>query len=413
MLRDNRPDSHTPNKLARADRDGQVDESDFSSFAREAIRRAAARGDVPGGVVLAGCGREVVCHESAGARALAPERAPMAPDTIFDLASLTKPLATMFALLILRQDGALPSFDVPVGEFVPGLAASDKGAIPLAALLSHTSGLPAYLDVADVAARYPDLPGDEQVLCAIRDAPLEAPVGEAVRYSCLNFIVAARAAQELAGRRLDAFLQARVWGPLGLHDTFFFPSPDRRRRCAPTTCNESGEGCLQGTVHDPLARLVQSTRRFCSGNAGLFSTAREVGVLVAALLEVAGAPGDGRGRPPVESPLRVSSALVRELWRKRTPGEIEPMYGLGWRVFGPDHDFGRSHAGPPPVGHTGYTGTLIWIDRARGGWLVLLTNRVHPRDGGAVHPLRREIVSRFKEACRERPGLPQPPGDLG
>ncbi|NOY81793.1 MAG: beta-lactamase family protein [Kiritimatiellaeota bacterium] len=381
-----------------------MDASDFSYFARERIRRAAARGDIPGGVVFAGRGSETICREAAGARALTPKRLPMRPDTIFDLASLTKPLATMFALLLLRQDDTIPSFEVPIAEFVPALAASDKAEISLAALLCHTSGLPPYLNTESVAARYPGLPGDEQVLHAIRDAPLRSSGGESVRYSCLNFIVAARVVQELTGRRLDVFLQERVWDPLGLRNTFFFPTRGQRRRCAPTTCTESGEDCLQGTVHDPLARLVQSARKLCSGNAGLFSTAHDVGVLIGALLAAAGTPATARRhRLSTGSPLAIPGELVRELWRKRTPADVDPSFGLGWRIFDPGHDFGWKDAVPPPVGHTGYTGTLIWVDPASGAWLVLLTNRVHPRDSGAVHPLRNEILSKFKEVCRSRP----------
>ncbi len=374
----------------------------FRRRAREAVRRAVGEQIVPGAVLLASVRGRVWMHEALGAAAIVPVRRPLRRDTLFDMASVTKPMATMFGILALARDGRLPEdFDAPLGRLLPFFRGSNKQDLPLHRLLSHSSGLPPYLDLARLESDFPGRPPHEQVYESIRRLPLAYEPGTTVRYSCLNFVVAARIVQEISGVRLDRFLGTRFWRPMGLRRTGFFLSAALRRHCAPTTC-ESGAGpCLQGVVHDPLARRLQSGGAFASGNAGLFATAAELHRLGRLLLQSL-AP-EAPVPDPVPPECRFPAALVRRIWQPHSPPGAAPVFGLGWRVHGPNTDFGRPERTPDrpmPVSHTGYTGTLVWIDPADAAVLVLLTHRVHPEDTGTVHPLRCAVLDAFREALR-------------
>ena len=369
----------------------------LESAVRQAFSDAAEAGHAPGGVVLAGCAQERVLALALGHRSVVPERTPMGADTIFDMASLTKPLATTIAALLLRGDGLLTDWDARVGPALHRPVPDSKATITFRHLLTHTSGLPPYLNADNVRRQRPGLPGHDQVLEAILAVDLHAPPGTVIRYSCLNFILAARALQELTRQRLDALLGERVWGPVGMCDTSFFPVQTQLSRCAPT--EQAGSTCLQGTVHDPLAQLVQAEQRYCSGNAGLFSTASDMERLCLVLLR------DGRWRDPDTGcgDAILPPGSLGLLTGPQTPIEAEHSFSIGWNVYEPEHGFGvpqRLWAGGDAtraIGHSGYTGTMVWLHPASGSYLLLLTNRVHPEDKGTVHPLRTAVIGALRK----------------
>jgi CubicO group peptidase (beta-lactamase class C family) len=261
-------------------------------------------------------------------------------DTVFDLASCTKGVGTTTAVMKLVEEGRL-SLEDPIGRHLPSFAARP---ITVADLLRHCSGLPPYL--------VPKGRGPDAVLGEI--AALKP--GKPFAYSCLNMISLGRLVERRTGRRLSEHLQEAFWGPLGMKDTGYDPDP---ARCAPTA-----KDVPPGTVHDPLARAYRSPEGD-PGNAGLFSTADDLARFCRELLA-------GRIlKPATLSRMFESDANTR---------------GLGWDVFDdPPYRGG--------VGHTGFTGTLIWMDPARGRYLVLLTNRTLRGEDVSVARLRREVLA--------------------
>ena len=368
----------------------------FEASVREACGRAIEAGHVPGAVVLAGLRRRRVLELACGHRALVPQAEPMTLDTIFDMASLTKPMATTVAALLLHSDGVIPDWDTPVAQTLDRPIPEGKSAITFRHLLTHTSGLPPYVNADTVRRGYPGLPGHDQVIEAVLDLGLQSPPGAAVRYSCLNFILAARAIQTLTCQRLDAFLGERVWGPIRMCDTSFFPDQEQTRRCAPT--ERIGDACLRGTVHDPLARLIQTPGKYCSGNAGLFSTARDLEELCLVLLH------DGRGeeREAGGGEAVLPPGSLGLVTRPQTQRDGARSFSIGWNVYEPDHGFGVPLGAWPTgvasraIGHSGYTGTMVWLHPASGSYLLVLTNRAHPDDKGTVHPLRTAVIGAMR-----------------
>jgi len=351
------------------------------------VQEAIADGTIPGAVVGAedASGHRVI--HAWGRRAVQPEPEPMTPDTLFDLASITKPLATAPAALLPPVRRRFPhGLDTPLAAILPEADASPLGCVHIRDFLRHTSGLPPYLAIDKIGER-----NAHGVLRAICDEPLRARPGERVIYSCLNYIVLGLAVQHLMGERLDRILRRHVWQPAGITDLTFFPADTAR--CVPTTCGPGGD-CLRGVVHDPLARIVQDGGEYCSGNAGLFGSAEALLDYARLLLDL----WNGR-KTERTARCELPRRAVQWMWRPATPESLQPAYGCGWRVWGPGDTFGPSdgrRARPGrAVGHTGYTGGFLRIDRTRGTILVILTNRVHPEDAGNVTPLRRSLVRAF------------------
>ncbi len=289
---------------------------------------------IPSAVVVVGTVRGIEYRRAFGAARL---------DTVFDLASLTKVVGTTTAAMRLVEEGRL-SLDDPVGKH---LAPFKGRGMTLRDLLTHRTDLPAYLTPR---ARSPD---------AILEEIAALKPSRSHRYSCLNMIVLGRVVEQVTGRPLADTLRETVFLPLGMKDTGYDPVPSR---CAPTSKDPPG------VVHDPLARAYRSPEH-CPGNAGLFSTGDDLALFCTALLE---------GR--LLKPFTVTLMFTPD----RAPGEA--TRGLGWDVFD-DRPY------RPGVGHTGYTGTLLWIDPGRGRFAVVLTNRVYPDDTANVGRLRREILA--------------------
>lgn len=329
-----------------------------------------AAGRIPGAVVLIGDATHVFYRQAFGQRVTAPSSEPMTLDTEFDLASLTKVISTTTAVMQLAETGRI-NLNAPVARYWPAFAAFGKNTVTVRELLAHTSGLP-----PDLPARPPQA-GREAVLSAIAaQRPRSAP-GERVIYSDLNFVVLGELVERITRLPLDAYCRVHIFGPLGMRDTVFVPDAGRAARSAPTIANQAG--ILRGRVHDPTARWMGGV----SGNAGLFSTADDLARFAQMMLN------DGRaGSVQILRPESIAALAAAS-----SPLAAVPWRGLGWELAAP---FVQNHDRLPPIGvigHTGYTGTGLWIDRVTGQFIVILTNRVYPDDRGDARPLRAQLLA--------------------
>ena len=338
----------------------------------------------PGFVVLAARHGVVVVHEAGGDAvrygAQGPvEPVPMRTDTLFDVASLSK-LFTALVVVRLAERGLL-DLDAPVRAYLPGFPT-----VPVRSLLTHTSGLPAEIDLGP----YPD---HAACLAAIAAQPPAYPPGAGYRYSDLGPITAAAVAERVTGRRLDALVAELITGPLGLADTGYRPldRPLEPAVLARTAATErqpwTGRGMVHGTVHDENAYHLGGI----AGHAGIFSTAHDLAVLAQTLLN-GGSYGEVR---------LLGEKWAREMLREQN-AHLGPAAarGLGWQLNQPGYM--DELASPTAFGHTGFTGTSLVADPATGVLLVLLTNRVHPtREQGKDGAWRRAPARELARAVRE------------
>lgn len=330
-----------------------------------------AGGHIPGAVVLIGNRDRILYRHSFGQRALEPRSQPMSVDTIFDLASVTKVVATTTAVMQLVEQGRL-RLDAPVGRYWPEFSASAKAQITVRELLLHTSGLPPDLDLSG------SWTGSATALQMIEaQRPVSAP-GTRYLYSDINFIVLGELIERVTGMPLNVYCERYIFGPLGMHATGFLPPPQLQGRIAPTQWLH--RTMLRGRVHDPTARRMGGV----AGHAGLFSTADDLARFAQVLLRGGLIPGGGGARllQPATIALMTQPVLVaRNRYR-----------GLGWDEMPP---FATDRETLPDLGafgHTGYTGTSLWIDPVSGRFAIVLTNRVHPHGAGDAQPLRTAVA---------------------
>jgi uncharacterized protein YbbC (DUF1343 family)/CubicO group peptidase (beta-lactamase class C family) len=346
----------------------------------ELVREDIAQKKLPGAVVLIGRGDRVVFHRAIGHRALVPAAEPMTLDTIFDLASLTKVVATATAVTMLIEDGKVRLID-RVSTYIPGFERYGKADITVRHLLTHMSGLRPDVDLADAWTGY-----DTAISLAIEEVPTSPP-GTRFVYSDINFFLLGDIVRRVSGQPLDEFTRDRIFKPLGMKDTSFRPPPSAVPRIAPTeSCTPFGWPCqgpdmrmLRGVVHDPTARRMGGV----AGHAGLFSTAADLSLFCRMLL----AGGTYRGKR-VLSPLAVTKMTM-----PATPADERNVRSLGWDM---DSAFSGNRGELLPVGsfgHTGFTGTSLWIDPATGVYVVFLSSRVHPDGKGDVTPLRARVAT--------------------
>ena len=314
---------------------------------------------------------------------LRPRVEPMTADTVFDLASLTKVVATTTAIMQLVERGKL-DLAAPAARYWPAFGANGKTQITVQQLLSHTSGLP---------AEPPGFPGPghdvtrEALLRSIANIEPVAMPDERIIYSDVNFVVLGELVTRVTGLPLDAYCRKSIFRPLGMNDTGFTPDAPHAARSAPTTADS--RGMRQGRVHDPLAKALQGV----AGNAGLFSTADDLARFARMLLR--GGLADSAGAAPLA--FRHARILRPEsIARMAVPASMvadAPWRGLGWELDAP---LAANRYRLPPVGvigHTGYTGTGIWIDLVTRRFLIVLTNRVHDAGRGDARPLRAQALA--------------------
>lgn len=337
------------------------------------ILRLAQKGGVfPGAVLRVSRSGESVYEGAIGYADLTiGER--VTADTVFDLASLTKPLATALAALLLLQKGAL-SMEETAGNFLPPLSGTDKALVTIRELLTHTGGLPDYRPYFKHLWRLPEDQRRDALIEWVAREPLTAPIGSRTIYSDLGFFLLQRVIESAAGMALDRFFRESVARPLGCPDLFF--SNDRREmarhRIAATEFCPWRERLIRGEVHDENAYCLGGV----GGHAGLFGTAAAVERLLLELL----AAWHGRGEAGVFDP----DVVKRFLKRPRSGGRA-----LGFDVPGPGPSSSGRYFSFQTVGHLGFTGTSFWMDLERQILVVFLTNRVHPtRDNEKIRAFR-------------------------
>jgi len=306
--------------------------------------------------------------------------APAATDsTMYDMASLTKVVATTTAAMILEEEGKL-DIERTVASYLPEYDVPDKRAITVRMLLTHASG---------IRSNHPlwkEAKGREQYFAGMVKFPLVREPGSAVEYTDWNMVLMQFIIERITGQTLDQFVQARVFGPLGMRDTQYTPPETLKPRIAPTETEDFRGGQVWGVVHDETAWVLGGV----SGNAGLFSSARDLAVFVQMLLNGGSYAGTRIVKP---------STVARWTARQRP----DASRALGWDTPSPQSSAGR-YFSLRSFGHTGFTGTSIWADPERELLVVLLTNRVNPtRDNQKVGPLRRAVADIVQQSVLDSP----------
>ena len=362
------------------------------------VTEAIANNETPGAVVLVGRRDNVVFRKAYGQRAVAPSPEAMTLDTIFDVASLTKVVATTTAAMMLLEEGRIRLND-PVAKFVPEFGKYGKERITVRDLMTHMSGLRPDVDLADPWEGHATA-----IALGNEETPL-APPGQRFIYSDINYFMLGEIVERVSKMSLDVFVKERIFQPLGMQDTTFNPPRAVYNRIAPTQ-----PATLRGVVHDPTARRMGGV----AGHAGLFSTAADLATFCRVLLD-GGAAGSARILSPLAIERMISPA---------TPPDQPNVRGLGWDI---DSSYSSNRGEFLPFGsfgHTGFTGTSLWMDPATGVYVVFLSNRVHPDGKGDVTPLRARVASVVAAALTgvspevarstvwPRPSLPAPAASL-
>ena len=323
-------------------------------------------GEIPGAVVLVWHNGSVVYRKAFGYRSLEPHREVMTVDTIFDLASLTKVVATTTAIMQLVEQGKIRVND-PVAKYLPEFADNGKGDITIRDLLIHYSGLPPDLDLGQ-----PWEGRDTTYRMASAVKPMYPP-GSKFLYSDVNFIVLGALIEKVSGESLEDYCEKHIFLPLRMTHTRFLPPASWKPKIAPTQYDQEGK-MLRGIVHDPTARRMGGV----AGQAGLFSTADDLSKFAVALLQGSS----------VLSPL-----AIEKMTTPQQPPTSDLLRGFGWDI---DSPFSSNRGSLLPVGsfgHTGFTGTSLWIDPTTRTFIILLTNAVHPNGKGSAIALRSKVAT--------------------
>lgn len=352
------------------------------------IEDAIADHEAPGAVVLVGHHEKVVYQKAYGMRSLEPTREPMTLNTIFDLASLTKVVATTPCVLRMLELGQIRLND-PVAKYLPDFVQNGKQAVTIRELLTHFSGLPEDLDLKT------DWSGEQAAMQMAFAEKLVTPPGSVFRYSDINFETLGFLVEQISKMPLDKYADAFVFQPLGMKETRFLPPQQWRTRIAPTEYDEHNI-MLRGVVHDPTARRMGGV----AGHAGLFSTAADLSKYAQALLDAL----HYKNRKP-RNPEFLNGLIVTKSIRPQQPPDATSLRGLGWDI---DSAFSSNRGDLFPVGsfgHTGFTGTSLWIDPYTDTYVILLTNAVHPHVGHSVVALRNKVASIVAVALNIGKGL--------
>ena len=359
-------------------------QSDFSPI-DTIVNHAVDEHQLPGAVVVVGHDGRVVFRRAYGMRSLEPTQEPMTADTIFDMASLTKPLTTAVAIMQLYEQGKIGLND-SVAKYLPEFGANGKQDITIRHLLTHYSGLP------------PDLPLDqpwkgkeEGIRLAFGIAPARPP-GEQFVYSDINFIVLGALVEKVSGLTLDEYTARFIMSPLGLGHTRFLPPSSWIPWIAPTEYEHDpissgmpasktfpGDAMLRGVVHDPTSRRMGGV----AGHAGLFSTADDLAIYAQSLLDRLA------GRP---SKFPLSRIVLQKMVAPEQPATGTALRGFGWDI---DSPYSSNRGTLFPVGsfgHTGFTGTSLWIDPVSDSYVMVLANSVHPHGPKSITALRGRIA---------------------
>ncbi len=433
---------------------GGIEQSqpDFTSITA-LVDSAVATKKLPGAVLLIGHDNKVVFEQVYGHRSLEPTVEPMTEDTIFDMASLSKCLSTAVAVMQLYEEHKL-NFDDPVAKYLPAFAANGKENVTIRELLTHYSGLPPDINLKDspwgLAA-----PDKAEGIRRALDSPLVTKPGTHFEYSDINFITLGALVEKINGETLDAYAEAHIFQPLGMSDTKYHPfyetcdgrvlgsvgayghsvPPYRPLRCsmstgvpyvlhlykdsriAPTTYDDEGTAAtnpdfghmLRGTVNDPTTRRMGGV----AGHAGVFSTTADTALFAQALLDKL---LHNTGPFPLkQSTLKLMTEPQQPSSAETTATIFTPngkttkgvaTRGFGWDINSP---FSRPRGGVFPIGsfgHTGFTGTSLWMDPTSDTYVIILSNAVHPRGNPPISVLRGEVATAAGEALHLNEGAP-------
>lgn len=344
----------------------------------QVVQDGIEAGEMPGCVVMVGRRGKVVFFKAYGHRQVEPERIPMTNDTVFDMASLTKPVATATSVMILVQEGKL-RLEAPVAEYVPEFGNNGKEKITLLQLLTHQGGL-----IPDNAlADYQD--GPQKAWERIFALKLRRPPGTKFVYTDVGYLMLGEIIRRAGGQNVHEFSRDHIFRPLSMTETGYLPDEPLRRRAAP---NEKRDGeWIRGEVHDPRAYLLGGV----AGHAGLFSTATDLAVYAQMMLE----GGQYQGVRILEP---------ETLATMTTPYPVSSgRRGLGWDMrTGYSSNRGRTFS-EQAFGHGGFTGTVMWIDPGLELFVIFLSNRLHPDGKGTVNPLAGRIGTIVADAITDRP----------
>ena len=357
----------------------------------ELVAQGIAEKRMPGCVVCVGRRGKIVLLKAYGNKQLRPSEAPMTTDTVFDMASITKPVATATSIMLLVERGQL-KLGQRVADLFPEFAANDKGEVTIFDLLTHQSGLLPDNSLADYQN------GREESLQRICELKLQAPLGSRFIYSDVNFILLGEIVRKVTDKSVHEFSRENVFQPLGMSETGYLPSDELKKRAAPT--EERDGHWMQGEVHDPRAFKLDGV----AGHAGLFSTAEDLAIYAQMML--------GRGEyngVRVLSPLTVATMTrgYRLAAGSRSTMEGVPrnpaayFRGLGWdKRTGYSINRGELLS-DAAFGHGGFTGTVLWIDPELDMFFIFLSNRVHPDGKGNVNSLAGRMATVAAAAIRE------------
>jgi uncharacterized protein YbbC (DUF1343 family)/CubicO group peptidase (beta-lactamase class C family) len=353
-----------------------------------AIEKAVHDGLIPGAVLVAGVvvghDGKILHRKAYGSRALVPSREPMTVDTIFDAASLTKVIATTSSIMKLFEEGKLRIAD-PVTAYLPEFQGG-RSEITIRDLMTHFSGLRPDLDLIPEWSGY-----ETGIHRALIDKPA-GPPGLHFVYSDINFELMGEIVRRLSGKSLDQYAREKIFEPLSMTDSMFNPPASLRPRIAPTEIDPATGAPFRGVVHDPTSRYMGGV----AGHAGLFTTATDLSKFAEMMIGM----GERNG-------VRIFSPLtVRKFTSPETPPDQPVLRGLGWDI---DSSYSSNRGELYPIGsygHTGFTGTSVWIDPSTKSYVILLTNVVHPQRGKSLSALRSRVATIFAAAIGiDAPGV--------
>ena len=342
------------------------------------VKKEIRKGKIPGAVVIIGTREKVLYRRAFGNRALKPHKLPMKVETIFDLASLTKVVATTTAVMQLFENGEL-NLDDPVFRYWPEFKSNGKEDITVRDLLTHYSGLK------------PDIPldsgwsGYEAALEKVIDEKPISPPGMRFLYSDINFIVLGEIVRRVSGKPLDMYCDEQIFKPIGMKNAYFSPPKSLQNCIAPTQYRHGTRGeMLCGVAHDPTTQRMGGV----AGHAGLFSTADDLSLFARMLLS-----GGSLRKVSILHP-----ETIEKMTLPQSPSGKAPLRGFGWNIDAP---LVANRDALQPIGsygHKGFTGTFLWIDPVSNIYIIILANRVHPDGKGDAEPLRELIMTVVSKA---------------
>jgi CubicO group peptidase (beta-lactamase class C family) len=341
------------------------------------VEEEIEKGNIPGAVVLVGQKNKVLYFKAFGHEVNEPFEEKMNKNTIFDLASLTKPIATATSIMILADEGKIDPCDY-AGKYLPAFARNGKEEVRIRHLLTHTSGLPAYTN-ADSLKNAFGTPCPDKLIDKICDMNAVSKPGEVFRYSCLGYITLARIVEIVSGDNIDDFSKKNIFALLGMERTTYHPPASQEKNIAATQI-VNGQ-LLRGTVHDPLAQLMGGV----SGNAGLFSTAHDLSIYCQMLFNTGTRTG-----VKILSHEAVNRLTTVQSHGRAYGFDVNSSYSWVKGSYAPENAFC----------HTGYTGTSIVCDPESQVYVIILTNRVHPHDKGTSKQIRTKIADIVFQADR-------------